>query len=77
MSNLENLIDKAVGVGLIETEEKYENEMPFTIRHPDGERITFDTSESDAETYLEGLLKAWDLIRCGIVLVDGDKQDSV
>lgn len=67
MSNLEKLLDKAIKIGLIEVEEKHEKEPRFTVRHPDGERITFDRGEADLEAYLEGLLKAWDLIRCGIV----------
>lgn len=70
-TELKTLLDKAIAVGLIESDHD-----TLTIEHPDGERITFDAGESGMETYLQGLLKAWDLIRCGIVEVE-QKEDEI
>lgn len=75
MSNVEQLLGRCLIVGLVEVEEGNADE-PITIRHPDGDRITFDTGEEVLENYLEGLLKAWDLCRCGLVGADDSAEED-
>lgn len=67
-SSTQDILEKAQSIGLLEEWdwEGYECQ----IVHPDGERITFDTTEDDLVSYLEGLLKSWDLIQCGIVKLE-------
>lgn len=71
----QQLLKQCIKIGLIKEEVSDEGGYP-SIKHSDGESITFDTGEADLTTYLEGLLKACDLIHCRVVEVVKDDLDE-